>query len=186
MRLTLTTPLAAMLFGLLSTGGIQAATSPEAIANVLSSCPVEERVGKCGNAVIDFANGLPRDAERNDDLLALASALADEAASPVATPVICLELQTAIRLAGQAAANAATRSEIAGIADALCAADIDYTATGSIGGNGGNDYVPPESLIEQEDPDDKGPPPPPPTDDGSDDGDDGDDGDDDGDIPNIE
>ena len=159
MRLTLTTSLAATLFALLSTGGIQAATSPEAIADVLSNCPVEERVGKCGNAVIDFANALPRDMARNDDLLALAGALAEEAASPVVTPVICLELQTSIRLAGQAAANAATRSEIAAIADALCAADIDYTATGSIGGNsGGNDYVPPVSLIEQEDPDDKGPP----------------------------
>ena len=77
MRLS-TTTLAATLFALLSAPGIShAATSPEAIAKVLSDCPVEARVGTCSNAVIDFANGLPRSTERNDDLLALAQALAE-------------------------------------------------------------------------------------------------------------
>lgn len=182
MRLS-TTTLAATLFALLSAPGIsQAATFPEAIAKVLSDCPVQARVGTCGNAVIDFANALPRSTERNDDLVALAQALADEAQGKKLSPYICLELERGIRLAGQAAAGAKVQGEITAIADALCADELDYTATGSTGyggqlpndGYGPQDpFTPPDSIIDQPDPDDSpsnppsdtppsDPPPPPP------------------------
>ena len=190
MRLS-TTTLAATLFALLSAPGIShAATSPEAIAKVLSDCPMEARVGTCGNAVVDFANGLPRSAERNDDLLALAQALAEEGQGAKLSPFVCLELERGIRLAGQAAAGAKVQGEITAIADALCADDLDYTATGSTRaggtatgggwpGHGGplpddgygpkDPFAPHDSIIEQPDPDDSPdnppsdtPPSPPP------------------------
>lgn len=178
MRITLT--LAAPLFALLSTGGVQAAISQTAINDVLAQCPVEARVGKCGNAVVDFANGLPASIERNDDLVALAQALAQEAAGGQVSPIICQELEIGIRLASQAAAGTKTRAEIEAIADALCVADVDLTVTGSIdgsAGNGGGDddnnsYTPPPSLVEQDDDNSNSgdtPPPvdnPPPADDG--------------------
>ncbi len=163
MRLS-TTTLAATLFALLSAPGMsQAATSPEAIAKVMSACPVEARVGTCGNAVVDFANALPRSAERNDDLQALAQALAEEGQGRKLSPFVCLELERGIRLAGQAAAGAKVQGEITAIADALCADDIDYTATGSIGASAGapddgygptDPFTPPDSIIDQPDPDD--------------------------------
>lgn len=174
MRLSLSTTIAAVVFGLLSaTGGAQAATSPEAISAVLSECPVEARVGTCANAVIGFANALPLDAERNDDLLKLVGLLAQEAAGQRGNPFICAELEASIRIAGQAAVGAAVKQEIETIADNLCAADVDYTATGSIGGKD-DPFTPPESLIEPNDNDDTPPPPPvtPPPADEEDDGDD--------------
>jgi hypothetical protein len=164
MRLS-TTTLAATLFALLSsTGGTQAATSPEAINSVLADCPVETGVGKCVNAVIDFANGLPASADRNADLLMLAGALAEEALGNRTTPLICQELELSIRTAGQAAVGAATQSAITAIADKLCVADVDYTTTGSTGSAGGGGYTPPESLVEQDDHDNNGTPPDSPPD----------------------
>lgn len=149
MRLS-TTPLAATLFALLSsTGGAQAATSPAAINAVLADCPLEEQVGKCVNAVIDFANGLAGSADRNGDLLILVGALAEQAMGNRTTPLICQELELSIRTAGQAAVGADTQAQITAIADTLCVGEVDYTATGATGG--GNSYTPPESLVEQDD-----------------------------------
>lgn len=159
MRLS-TTTLAATLFALLSSiGGAQSATSPEAINSVLADCPVETGVGKCVNAVIDFANGLPASPDRNADLLSLAGALAEQALGNRTTPLICQELELSIRTAGQAAVGAATQSAITAIADKLCVADVDYTTTGSTGSAGGADgYTPPDSLVEQDDHDNNGTP----------------------------
>ena len=157
MRLS-TTTLAATLFALLSsTGGAQAATSPQAINAVLADCPVEAQVGKCVNAVIEFANGLPGSADRNGDLLSLVGALAAEAMGNRTTPLICQELELSIRTAGQAAVGADTQAEITAIADKLCVGEVDYTTTGSTGGN--DPYTPPESLVEQDDHDHNGTPP---------------------------
>jgi len=152
MRLS-TTTLAATLFALLSsTGGPQAATSPEAINLVLADCPVETRVGKCVNAVIDFANALPASPDRNAGLLTLAGALAEQALGNRTTPLVCQELELSIRTAGQAAVGADTQSAITAIADKLCVADVDYTTTGSTAASDGSvGYTPPVSLVEQDD-----------------------------------
>ena len=165
MRLS-TTTLAATLFALLcSTGGAQAATSPEAINSVLADCPVETGVGKCVNAVIDFANRLPASPVRNADLLMLAGALAEQALGNRTTPLICQELELSIRTAGQAAVGADTQTAITAIADKLCVAEVDYTTTGSTGFAGGSDdHTPPESLVEQDDHDNNGSPPDSPPD----------------------
>jgi len=159
MRLS-TTTLAATLFALLSsTGGAQAATSPEAINSVLADCPVETGVGTCVNAVIDFANGLPASPDRNADLLALAGALAEQALGNRTTPLICQELELSIRKAGEAAVGADTKAAIAAIADKLCVAEVDYTTTGSTGSEASGGYTPPVSLVEQDDHDNNSNPP---------------------------
>lgn len=152
MRFALTTLLAATTLVLLAPSGSQAASNLQAISTVLANCPVEARVGTCANAVVDFANALPASTERDDDLLLLAGALADEARGTQVSPIVCQELETSIRLAGQAAAGTTTRQEIKAIADSLCADDVDYTTTGAIGSGyhtgGGDPFGPPESLIE--------------------------------------
>ena len=87
MRLSLT--LAAPIFVLLASGGVQAAASPETINNVLAGCPVDTAAGTCTGAVTDFAGSL-EEADRDSDLLNLATSLAQKAQGSQVDPEPCV------------------------------------------------------------------------------------------------
>lgn len=145
MRLSLT--LAAPLFVLLTAGGVQAAASPETINNVLAGCPVDAAAGTCTGAVSDFAGSL-EDADRDSDLLNLATSLADRARGSQVDPAACEEIKASIDVAADAASDTA-RSQISALGEPLCG--VDASATGSISAGADDGYVVPQSSVEQND-----------------------------------
>jgi hypothetical protein len=144
MRLSLT--LAAPLLVLLTAGGVQAAASPETINNVLAGCPVDAAAGTCSGAVSDFAGSL-EDADRDSDLLNLATSLAQKAQGSQVDPEACVEIKAGIDAAASAA-SATASSQISALGEPLC--DVDASATGSISA-GDDGYVVPQSSVEQND-----------------------------------
>ena len=145
MRLSLT--LAAPLLVLFASGGVQAAASPEQINSVLASCPATAAAGTCSDAVTGFAGGLT-DADRDSDLLNLATDLALQASAPDADPEACLEIKAGIDAAASAASSNA-QSQITALGDPLCS-DVDASATGSVAPADGAAPLA-ESLVEQDD-----------------------------------
>jgi hypothetical protein len=142
MRLSLA--LAASL-AMLSVGGVQAAASPEEINGVVASCLAEDTATDCSGAVTDFSGGLA-EADRDADLLNLATALAAQATGPQVSPEVCGEIASSIEVAADAATGTSTREQISAMASPLC---DDSTATGSVTTDSG--YVTPPSLTEQND-----------------------------------
>ena len=145
MRLSLT--LAAPFLVLLASGGVQAAASPEQIDSVLASCPATAAAGTCSDAVTGFAGGLT-EADRDTDLLNLATDLALQAADPDTDPEACLEMKAGIDVAASAASSSA-QSQITALGDPLCT-DVDASATGSVA-PADNALPQPQSLVEQND-----------------------------------
>jgi hypothetical protein len=159
------------MFAMLPAGGAYAAI--ETVPEVVSSCPIEERVGLCANAVVDFLTGLPQE-QLDTGIAELVAALAEAARNPNISPYMCAELEEAIRIAGGASSSAAAQQEFGAIADGLCEGrrlPPDRTVTGSIGNNTTNDG-PPQSIIDpitDPVPPPTDPTPPPDNDDGPDD-----------------
>jgi hypothetical protein len=159
MRTFLSACLAASMFAMLPAGGAYAAI--ETVPDVVGSCPIEERVGLCSNAVIDFLTFLPQE-QLDEGIADVVAALVEAAKNPNISPYMCAELEDAIRLAGSAATTAAAQQEFAEVADALCEGKRlppDRIVTGSIGGNSTNDG-PPQSIVDQLPPSPDVPPPP--------------------------
>jgi hypothetical protein len=130
---------------LLATSGVQAAASPEEINGVVATCLAEDTASDCSSAVTDFSGGLTA-ADRDTDLINLSTALAQQATGPQVSPETCTEIKASIEVAAGAATEASAREQISGMAGPLC---DDTTATGSVA-PADEGYVPPASLIEQQ------------------------------------
>ena len=107
---------------------------------------MDTAAGTCTGAVTDFAGSL-EEADRDSDLLNLATSLAQKAQGSQVDPEACVEIKAGIDAAA-GAASATASGQIAALGEPLC--DVDASATGSIS-SGDDGYVVPQSSVEQND-----------------------------------